>query len=347
VFVCIALIGLILPISWSLNIPNVYEAAIGAGQFFLLGGMYFVLLAIEQDSAPRKWNLFFAGIFWACAVGSRTINVFSVIFLVASTSFWIAKRPPKPTLWAVYLRSISALYIPLVLGAMLIGWYNWARFDSPLEFGLRYQITIFNLNKDTNLIFKPDYFLLNTFVYIFQPFEIISKFPFIQPITASVIFRKFGIMTPHLYAAGRATGFIFGAPFLLFSLAHLSSKNKVFGRGPIIDPRPYGFMIHLLAGSFLINFLSLLLYYFGQMRFLVDVISQITLLAITGYWQTISHKEQADSTRSKFMVHLANILIVVTICAGFLLALTSETSRLETLNPALFDSINSALSIPK
>jgi len=83
------------------------------------------------------------------------------------------------------------------------------------------------------------------------------------------------------------------------------------------------------------------------LRFLVDVISQITLLAITGYWQILSRQKDAIFIRPKLIMFLANSLIVFTICASFLLALTGESNRMQTLNPALFDKINSVLSIPK
>jgi len=344
VFICIPLIGLILPILWSINIPDVYEAAIGAGQFFLMGGFYFVLSAFEQDSVIDKPKLFWAGLFWACSVGSRAINTLSVIFLAAFVALWIIRNLPRPVNWAKYLQTILPLFIPLVIGAIAIGWYNWARFDSPLEFGLRYQITIYNLNKQMELVFKPDYFLPNLYGYILQPFEFISKFPFIQPITGSGILNKLNMAPPYLYAAGRVTGLLFCAPFLVLSLIHLFPNRK---KDLSDHAKPYNFPVYLLAGSFLISFLSLLFYFFGQMRFLVDVISQITFLAIMGYWELISRKQRSRSISSKYFAGFSNLLIVATICISFLLAFSSETSRMERLNPLLIERIDNFLSISK
>jgi len=92
--------------------------------------------------------------------------------------------------------------------------------------------------------------------------------------------------------------------------------------------------LHLLVGSFIINFASLLLYYYGQVRFLADVISQVTLLAVLGYWML------AGKT-PKVYLHLANLLVTLTLIASLLLAVTSESGRLEKLNPALTDKVNS------
>ncbi len=337
VFICIPLIGLILPILWSVNIPDVYEAAIGAGQFFLMGGLYFILSAFEDRGSINKWQFFGAGAFWACSVGSRAINTFSVAFLALFMAFWILMNLPRPINLAEYLRKILPLFIPLFIGAIAIGWYNWARFDSPLEFGLRYQITIFNLNKQMDWVFKPDYFLPNLYGYIFQPFVFVSKFPFVQPISGSGILSMFGLPSPFLYAAGRVTGLLFCAPFLVLSLVHLFSKQKNDLSGA---SKPDNLPVYLLGGSFVIGFLTLLFYFFGQMRFLVDIISQITLLAIIGYWKLVVNNQRSKNVMSKYFMLFVNLLIVITICASFLLAFSSETSRMEKLNPQLIENIN-------
>ncbi|RJP49940.1 MAG: hypothetical protein C4586_06620 [Anaerolineaceae bacterium] len=341
VFICIVLAGLILPVLWSLNVPNVYEAAIGAGQFFLIGGVYFAFSAFEGDASINRLNLFLAGVFWACAVGSRAITVLSVIFLTVLTAFWIVKNLPKPINWNRGLREIVSLFIPLVIGAIAIGWYNWARFESPLEFGLRYQITIFNLNEQMNLTFQPDYFLLNLYAYIFQPFTFISRFPFIQPVTINSLFETLKLDAPKIYAGGRVSGILFYAPFLVLALRPLFSKQKISSS----NTRRYRFIIYLLGGSFIISFTSILFYFFGQTRFLLDIISQITLLAIIGYWEIIQIRLNSTSKRTKYLVILANLLIVVTMIASFLLAFSSETNRMEKLNPMLMEKINSFFTI--
>lgn len=349
VFICIPLIGLIMPVLWAMNIPNVYEAAIGAGQLFLMGGIYFSISIFEKRSSSSGRNLFMAGLFWACSVGSRAVNVVSVIFLAALVAFWITKKLPKPINWKKYFRAITPLFIPLIAGAIAIGWYNWARFDSPLEFGLRYQITIVNLNKEASLVFSPDYFFLNLYSYIFHPYEIISRFPFIQPAIAFDTLQKFNIALPQMYYAGRVTGLLFSAPFLVLGLVHLLPINKISGKNDLshTDQQSYHFVILLFAGTFFLGFISILFLFFGQTRYLVDVISQITLLAIIGYWQIISGSLILKSTQSNIFRLLANALIVITICTSILLAFSSETSRMEKFNPQLFEKINNALTFQK
>ncbi|MBK7451333.1 MAG: hypothetical protein IPJ47_18770 [Anaerolineales bacterium] len=322
IIVSIFVVGLVLPIPWSLSIPDVYEAAIGAGQFFLIGGIYFIILAFENE--VKKRYLFLAGLFWACSVGSRAINVIPILFLIALTAFWFWKDQPKN--WMTFA---AALLTPLAAGALLLGAYNWARFDSPLEFGLRYQITIYNLNRDMPLAFQADYLPYNIGAYILQPFDFITSFPFIRPIGYSAMLQSRGITEPKLYAAGNVTGILAFAPFLVLAILPFLKKraSSPFSAQPLT--------IYLLGGSFLISFTSLLLYYYGQMRFLVDVISQITLLAIFGYWLILRR-----SHYKKTMLHFSNFLILVTLIASLLLAVTSESGRMPKLNSALMDKIN-------
>lgn len=344
VFIAITLMGLSLPILWSLSVPYVYEAAIGASQFFMITGLYFAFGAIESHSSQNK-NLFLAGTFWACAVSARAINALPVILLTLFISYWILKDAPRPMHWTRHIRTFNSLYIPLIFGAILIGWYNWARFDSPLEFGLRYQITTYNLNEKINLIFHPDYFFLNLYAYLLQPFALISKFPFVQPVIFSSVLQENGVAHPGIYYAGRVTGLIVSAPFLILGLIPLLTKKGYAPAQPAAPEggQPYSRVVTLLTCSFVTSFVTLLFYFTAQERFLVDTISQVTLLAILGYWTLACRTQQSPSTHSRVFLGFAQALLIFSVCTSLLLAVSSETDRMQTLNPVLFEKINTLL----
>lgn len=342
VILSILVIGLILPVLWSINIPNVYVAAIGAGQFFLMGGTYFVLIGFEKSL--NKFYLFLAGLFWACAVGSRAMNVLPLLLIVPLTLLWMVRISPKPFSWKQTISPWLALISPLVAGAILIGWYNWARFDSPFEFGFRYQLTIHNLNKISSLTFQPDYLLPNLYAYVLQPFEFISEFPFIQPVTIAQLFEAFRITPPKIFYSGLVTGFFIYGPFLLFAFF---SFRQIYRNLKEKSPSNnlYQIIVYILTIGFLINFLSLLFFFFGQLRYSVDFISQITLLAILGYWEVIHLKLKANDLRSKSILFTANLFIIFTIAVSLLLSFTSETGRFMRYNPILIEKINMLFGI--
>lgn len=339
---CIPLVGLILPILWCLNSPRVYEAAVGGGQFFLMGGVFFALSAFEQQAKIDRTKLFLAGLFWVGSVGSRALNALSIIVFAGLIGFWIIKNAPRQLPWTKSLPDISALLIPLMAGGLGVAWYNWARFDSPLEFGFRYTITILDLSKQSGLIFQPSYLLPNLYVYLFQPFELLSKFPFVYPtFAATEIMNRLNTVAPSIYFAGKMTGLLFCAPFLLLGLVHFLPG---FGLDREKDS-PNNLIIGLLAGSFLVGFFSLMFFFFAQMRYLIDVISQITLLAILGYWKIVSSRKMTSPNRARIFSGSANLLIVATICVSLLLSFSSDYDRFKTLNPGLYERISNALRI--
>ena len=47
-FLCVLLIGLVNPIPWIINRHSIYEAAISSGQFFFVGGLYWVYTAFRK-----------------------------------------------------------------------------------------------------------------------------------------------------------------------------------------------------------------------------------------------------------------------------------------------------------
>lgn len=338
----IALIGLIAPIPWALTPTTIYGAAIGAGQFFLMAGMYFLFSTFHQTDVIQRRSLFLAGLLWTCSIGSRSLNVGVIIFLAALASIWIAKSMPGPFNVFKYIYTIFPLFIPLILGAIAMGWYNWARFDSPLEFGLRYQLTYFNLNRDLHLTFQPDYLPLNAYVYLLQPFKISSEFPFVFPLYTPTVLANYKIAPPKMFFAGKMTGLLFCAPFLLLNLVHVFRQDGMDNKRSEVST--YNLIRYSLAGSFLFGLLNLIFFFFAQMRYLVDVISPITILAVLGYWQLVSQKEQKKSISSKLLVMAANLLLILSICISLLLGITGEGSRMEKLNPKLLVRISHYLS---
>src|SRR5262249_46252198 len=76
------LAGLINPLHWILGIPRVYEGAIASGQFFLIGGIWLALEALDRPQ-PSTWRLALASAAWVAAAGSRATLVIPVIALFA------------------------------------------------------------------------------------------------------------------------------------------------------------------------------------------------------------------------------------------------------------------------
>ncbi|MBV6396602.1 MAG: hypothetical protein HFACDABA_02202 [Anaerolineales bacterium] len=339
VFLCIALIGLILPVPWEASAPYVYAVAVTAGAFFLMGGLYFILPALDDSSFLPARDLCAAGFFWACAVGSRAILAIPVIFMSLVILARILTSLPAWKDWKRAAAPVLALFAPLAIGALLIGWYNWARFDSPFEFGVRYQITTYNFNQRGSEIFQLAYVWRNLHAYLLQPFHLIREFPFIQPGILAENSIQAGANAASIYYTGRLAGILPGMPFLLFGFAPIFLQH-IFFRPGLWTLKHF---VLLLAGSSLTCFISLLFYFNAQTRFLMDVISPFSLLAILGYWMTVSRLSRIQSRVARAAILLTASVLICTILAGILLSVTGETGRLENFNPGLFYEIRAFL----
>jgi len=266
VLAAIAFAGLVNPMPYVMVEGRIYEAAIIAAQFFLVGGFYFLLSALEQ---PSLTGLSLAGLFFTLAIGARTplapgIGLLSIVMLV-----W-AIQTQRQRLISV----LAAFAIPLVLGAVAYASYNYARFDSFTEFGFRYQFTSYNLYKNLDKTLSLEYAPPNLYKTLFNPLEKRDAFPYIFPNRwAGPEWLTSYQPGMYLTFTENITGILIGSPFILFGLIAL------------FKPRPaLRWILLALACTVLGIFITLQTYFFIAMRYLLDIIPTLSLLAIIGFW---------------------------------------------------------------
>jgi hypothetical protein len=267
ILLSISFIGLINPILYMLVEPRIYEAAVAGAQFFLMGGLYWLFAAFKK---PSLSNLALAGIFFTLTVGSRTILLFPIGFLVCLALFWAIKLYPAKS-----IEFITVLVLPLALGAVGYAWYNYQRFDSLTEFGLGYQLTQTNIHETLDETFSLAYTPPNLFKLLFNPFEYSKTFPFIKatPWGGPSWFDNYN---PKIYDyfAEDITGILVSSPFLIFALLAATSKQK-----------NVRWITASLAGASLLIFFTLVLFFYLTMRYLLDLLPALSLLACIGFWQ--------------------------------------------------------------
>jgi hypothetical protein len=336
----VLLIGLSSPINWMLNRPEIYEAAIAAGQFFLMGGIFWAYWALERQK-PLLFG--WAGLFWAMSIGSRTILVFAV-FCLAATICWalIANRASCPALvWP----GLVALALPLIAGALVLGWYNWARFGSITEFGFGYSLTGYDLRQYANQIFLPRYIISNLWNYLLNPFRPWPDFPFMRPMIGQN-FAGYFAPGPQIYLSERITGIVYTFPFLIFLVAPAASLfsrpgQKLTGRdGSLITPpslvSPRWLYIALLLSG-LLTFGLLLGFFYATMRYWADVTPTLVLLSVIGFWQ--GYRLLARSRLPALLWPYSGLglaLAAISIAVSSLLAFSSYTDRFKDLDPHLW-----------
>ena len=130
-----------------LNRIEVYEIAIAGGYFCISAAVYFALRGLATGN--RKW-LAACGLACGLAIACRPhLGLFAV-----ALGLLVVMRAR---------RCVIAFMIPLALAALAIATYNYERFGSPTEFGIRYLLTGKNQNRvklDADNIRPASYYLL-------------------------------------------------------------------------------------------------------------------------------------------------------------------------------------------
>ena len=304
----------------------------------------FILHIALSKLSPSKPLLAMSGSSWACAVGSRAILLIPIAFLVFMIILWLlAKKYRLKKINLEELLSVTALGLPLIIGGILLGWYNWARFGSVFELGFRYQITMLDLNKYHNEIFSLAYLPANFYVYFFTPPNSMGVFPFIKPAMAgeSSIFYNH---LPQNYVTEHITGPIFALPFIVFgvvAIVTMGSKRlseKLSNESTGTRPQLYKWFLLSLIGSSAIVVSSMLLYFYAAQRFLEDFTPLNFLIATLGFWQGYSLLNKNLFHRIAYSL-LAIILVCISIISSFLLSFSADITRIKSTNPAILTNL--------
>ena len=271
---------------------RIYEASITGAQLFFVGGLFVSLTALRR-SPISNWKLAIAGILWALAIGTRQIVAVPVGFVVLILALWILKIND----WSIKKSTqLIPLGLPLAIGFISLGWYNWARFGSITETGLYYQFAGWNLREHYNELFSQVYIFQNLYNYLFNPIEFTSKFPFVFMSQGSEtpIFSFYSL--PDIYNAQPITGLLYTFPFAIFSAVPLLGLffRKRFAQisADADDQTRLNLIVLGLGGSSLLAFSLLMLFFWAGMRYWGDASPSLMALSVIGFWQ--GYKYLAD-----------------------------------------------------
>lgn len=332
-----------LPYMFMLGRSSVYETAILAGQFFLFTGLAGWLAYLHTR---RPGWLLLAGIGYALAVGSRynmllAVSVLSVAVLWEIKNLGVFSRP--------WFRRALLFAVPLAFMAIMLLLYNYARFEHPLQTGLRYQLANPAYQQE---YYAPRFVPSNLYVYLFSPAATRGAFPFIIPQEIQpASFPTWAEMAQGRDSERAMMGMANWTPvfwilaFLLPALIVLNRRSTLTTPEPALaNTQAAGrrfFLMVLLAGA--VEALHMLLYYFGAMRFLADsyLLFLVALALLT--WKVDDRLARAGTRtagifRAAFWFAFA-LLAVATGLIGFLTSFEIPPQTLRMNNPDLYGQV--------
>jgi len=333
---CVA-IGLMSPFCWVLgNRGWVHNAAIAAGAFFFLAGLY-AALDLVKDGEISVANGFAAGVMWALSIGSRMGQIVPVSLVVVLITVAIWRRYGSSVGSLQSLKGLVAIVAPVAAGLALLGAYNMVRFGSFTEFGQTYQLAFLNLRQSSADLFSIRYALQNAYNYLLMPPKIRLNFPYVwmQMGIRKPLLPTMGM--PSLYFAEIITGMLYVSPFFLFAL--VPAVWPGIQRHEQIKQDLWGLLAPALAAAFLGSFGLFLDYFWASERFMLDFAAPLLLLAVFGAWSWQTHWS-AFRVRRALVALLAGGVAAASVLMNILLAIGLNADAFRALDPVLWQQLN-------
>lgn len=244
--------------------PSVYQVA----SAFNACLMALALLSLYAALVSRRQPLFFlflAALGLALSVGARLHFALAALVIPLVALFGSSASHHEPP--AILRRLCHAALLLLPLGAVLVGLalYNQARFDTPFETGVRYQLGGFNLLHAR--FWQVQNAFANFTYYLFQKIPFTTEFPYHE------IRTRFFLRGTGFYQQECLYGLITGMPVCV-SLLALPTLWKRIER-----PLRRFLGVTLLAGG--LNFAFLLGFTTATVRYFSDFLTPLLLVATT------------------------------------------------------------------
>jgi hypothetical protein len=320
--------GLANPLPLLLARAAVYEAAILLAQLFLLSGLYAAFTGLCGERCVR-WRLAGAGAAWALAVCTR-ISLLPAVGVLALLVAWrlYELRPGGGRSRAGFAVALSLFAAPLAAAGVALGAYNYVRFGSWHDFGMRYQLAGYNVHALAQSgvgVLSGRFLAANLYAYVLHPFAATRHFPFVK--IPRVVLG--GVPIPEDPVAG----VIWTLPYLWLAavpalplaarllLNRRSTTESTAGR----TPRRWFSLCLLSAG--LCGIAPALLVDGCQNRYLADAVPSLLVLATLGAWEGLARQGPGSGARRAFLGLLAGCTLATVLLGVLLGAYWQEYSK--------------------
>lgn len=199
--------------------PTFYALPIIMGMCFVVWGMYFLISGSGQEKINIK-RVLTGCICLALTAGCRPQ------MLAACFPCFCLLAPHLKKTWRldkrVWAKQAGICLLPfLLIGAGLM-YYNYARFGSPFDFGANYNLTT---NDMTNRGFHLDRFPLGIYMFLLQPVNFQTQFPFMQKVDVAAAYQGITIFE------GMYGGILMLHPFLWLNVFIIKMKKGLRQKG--------------------------------------------------------------------------------------------------------------------
>ena len=260
VVACILALGFATGVPVILPLCDVYEVAISCAYMLAMLALGALWCAMHESERKIAW-LALASVLYGLALGARPWLLLGAVILLAPVAkAWIDRRP----IWAL----LVAATVPITIIGFGLMLYNSLRFDSPFEFGWRYELAG---GPHTERHFSADYLWFNLRVYFLNSVGWTRHFPFVQDMMSPPL-------PPGHGNSQRTFGILTNVPLVWLALAApLAWWKRSTETSSILR-----WFLAVVAVLFLIPALIFCSYYYSARRFEMEFLPAFVLLAAIG-----------------------------------------------------------------
>ena len=375
---CFVTVTWSLPVMWQAGRPGFYEASITGGQAFLLTGIYFLFLALDKSCGTKSTDQRTGGtvsgrkLEYYCRMFMERLREQNLLLGVAGCSFGLAVGTRWNLAIAVVLISglpllifinhfikyrsglkpMLAFFAPLVLCAVMYGYYNFARFGSPLDFGLKYQLPAVKAPEIEPFLFQN---LLNNLILygVVPPADWSLEYPYISFVGWSRLNKQ--IFETYRIEPDRLIGYTFVESFTsvwwvaplavaaLWTISGMVGKLLTFRAlsAPIFLTRQKDQLYEVVLVLGLVGSLGPLLCFLGvTMRYHMDYFPVLGLLASVGVL-----KLHIKWSNSRLFLSLLYLLASYTVLLGGLASITGYYNKFASARPEVISVLNQVVNL--
>lgn len=318
-------ISLMANFSFMASRPDIYHVAVMAGNCFLLLGCFFLVKGLNTDN--RKCFYYAIGsLCFSSVAGCRPQMLLYAVFLLF---LFIPEIKERRILSKKSMKETLSLIVPLVLIAMLVIWYNYARFGSGFDFGATYSLTSNDMNHRG---FNFSRTIRGVFSFFLQPPVFSATYPFLS---SSILEGNYMGKNIVEFCYG---GVFANCPFVLCLIYLLVGGYKNLKRQVNVSAVIL-MMTSFIIGAFDVNGAGIIQRYMSDMVF--GVLFAAALVWISLLSQN-DFSDEKDVTRISMVYRLLFLACVAGIAFGFLTVIASGDSvNIHNYNPVLYYRIAS------
>lgn len=282
-----------------------YTAVISAVCNLALTLLFVFTAFLEKKSRKKNLCFFFAGVFLVLTVMSRP-NV-ALLGGITAPLFLHLIFSKKIMLRDKAIRLVS-FAVPVAVGAAIQMYYNYVRFDSMLDFGAAYQLTVCDVS---SYVVTSALFIPSLHHYFFQMPDLKNAFPFFR----LSMNQDYGSWTGYIYTTRMCGAMFFPSVWTFFALPFIAVRKQPWWKTAVLllgiaGPIGIAFINTCIAGV--------------NIRYLADIMLVLVLISSIILLDTFNFLNKGRAWKRFTAFIVISLILVATSVVGFLFIVENE-----------------------